>query len=121
MKIYVRNKLDHEVVERKVGAGTFTIPAGGRVEVQDIVGEHKLPQKKTLAYIVNGALEVAQSIVSDFGQPGLEIEMEDDDGEVFLAAEPSVIVGDIKKEVEAIEKEVATPVVSFIDRILHKQ
>lgn len=116
MKIYVRNKLDHEVVERKVGAGTFIIPAGGRVEVQDILGEYKLPQKKTIAYIVNDALEVAQSIVQDFGQPGLEIEMEDDDGEVFLAAEPSVIVDDIKEEVKVVEEKVVT----LVEKLLHK-
>lgn len=110
MKIFVKNLLDHDVVEHKVGAGTFTIPAGGKVEIKDIMGEHKLPMKKTVPYLVNSALEVAQSIIQDFGQPGLELDMEDEDGDVLVSINPSAIVEDIKQEASDI-----------LDRLLHRQ
>jgi hypothetical protein len=118
MRIFVKNKLNFTISEKKPSIGTFTIKPGERVEIFDVMGEHKVPLKKTVPYVINDALEIAQSIVQDFGRDGLEIEMEDDDDKAVCMTVDKV---DSTVKVDMVNSESDDKAKSLIADLLNKK
>lgn len=79
MRVFVVSRLSKDIIENKPGCGSYTIPAGERVEIVDVIGKRDIPGRKDKEdYVKHTALEIANAIVQDYKESGLSVVVEDE-------------------------------------------